>query len=182
MAGSHTRKGAFRPPSIPLWGTLIMCSVVVEAHRVFATVPTEVGLPGHGSDRPGRNHHQQDASRCLAGVRRYPRHEFRQFRAGLSQPGVPVPGRHHGAGKYLCHVCNTPVKGFLAALAAADPDPLHDPDLGSEAEYLSKQAGAGKPGVLCPGPDAVDRFPWPGFFRHLVARCPGQGTGKDLQV
>jgi len=36
------KEGSIQAPVYTLWGTLIMCSVVVEAHRVFATVPTEV--------------------------------------------------------------------------------------------------------------------------------------------
>ena len=36
------REMSIQAPVYTLWGTLIMCSVVVEAHRVFATVPTEV--------------------------------------------------------------------------------------------------------------------------------------------
>lgn len=36
------REESIQAPVYTLWGTLIMCSVVVEAHRVFATVPTEV--------------------------------------------------------------------------------------------------------------------------------------------
>ncbi|NIP49254.1 MAG: hypothetical protein GWO30_04420, partial [Gammaproteobacteria bacterium] len=36
------RQESIQAPVFTLWGTLIMCSVVVEAHRVFATVPTEV--------------------------------------------------------------------------------------------------------------------------------------------
>jgi len=36
------RENSIQAPVYTLWGTLIMCSVVVEAHRVFATVPTEV--------------------------------------------------------------------------------------------------------------------------------------------
>ncbi len=35
------KEGSIQAPVYTLWGTLIMCSVVVEAHRVFATVPTE---------------------------------------------------------------------------------------------------------------------------------------------
>jgi len=33
---------SIQAPVFTLWGTIVMCSVVVEAHRVFATVPTEV--------------------------------------------------------------------------------------------------------------------------------------------
>jgi len=36
------KERSIQAPVYTLWGTLIMCSVVVEAHRVFATVPTEV--------------------------------------------------------------------------------------------------------------------------------------------
>jgi len=36
------RKGSIQAPVFTLWGTIVMCGVVVEAHRVFATVPTEV--------------------------------------------------------------------------------------------------------------------------------------------
>ncbi|MEJ2475779.1 MAG: hypothetical protein P8Y74_18135, partial [Desulfobacterales bacterium] len=36
------RENSIQAPVYTLWGTLIMCMVVVEAHRVFATVPTEV--------------------------------------------------------------------------------------------------------------------------------------------
>jgi len=35
------KEGSIQAPVYTLWGTLVMCSVVVEAHRVFATVPTE---------------------------------------------------------------------------------------------------------------------------------------------
>lgn len=36
------KENSIQAPVFTLWGTLIMCSVVVEAHRVFATVPAEV--------------------------------------------------------------------------------------------------------------------------------------------
>ena len=36
------KEGSIQAPVYTLWGTLVMCSVVVEAHRVFATVPSEV--------------------------------------------------------------------------------------------------------------------------------------------
>ncbi len=36
------KERSIQAPVYILWGTIIMCSVVVEAHRVFATVPTEV--------------------------------------------------------------------------------------------------------------------------------------------
>ena len=36
------RKESIQAPVFTLWGTIVMCGVVVEAHRVFATVPTEV--------------------------------------------------------------------------------------------------------------------------------------------
>lgn len=36
------RQQSIQAPVFTLWGVIIMCSVVVEAHRVFDTVPTEV--------------------------------------------------------------------------------------------------------------------------------------------
>lgn len=36
------REKSIQAPVYILWGTIVMCSVVVEAHRIFATVPTEV--------------------------------------------------------------------------------------------------------------------------------------------
>ena len=36
------KERSIQAPVFTLWGTIVMCSVVVEAHRVFATVPTEV--------------------------------------------------------------------------------------------------------------------------------------------
>lgn len=36
------KERSIQAPVFILWGTIIMCSVVVEAHRVFATVPTEM--------------------------------------------------------------------------------------------------------------------------------------------
>jgi hypothetical protein len=36
------RKQSIQAPVFTFWGTFVMCSVVVEAHRVFATVPTEL--------------------------------------------------------------------------------------------------------------------------------------------
>jgi len=36
------KEKSIQAPVFILWGTIIMCSVVVEAHRVFDTVPTEV--------------------------------------------------------------------------------------------------------------------------------------------
>ena len=36
------KEKSIQAPVYVLWGTIIMCSVVVEAHRVFATVPSEV--------------------------------------------------------------------------------------------------------------------------------------------
>lgn len=36
------REQSIQAPVFILWGTIIMCAVVVEAHRVFDTVPTEV--------------------------------------------------------------------------------------------------------------------------------------------
>lgn len=36
------RERSIQAPVFTLWGALIMCSVVVEAHRVFATVPAEL--------------------------------------------------------------------------------------------------------------------------------------------
>ncbi len=36
------KERSIQAPVYILWGTLIMCSVVVEAHRVFATVPAEM--------------------------------------------------------------------------------------------------------------------------------------------
>jgi hypothetical protein len=36
------KERSIQAPVYILWGTITMCSVVVEAHRVFATVPTEV--------------------------------------------------------------------------------------------------------------------------------------------
>jgi len=36
------KERSIQAPVFTLWGTLIMCGVVVEAHRVFSTVPTEI--------------------------------------------------------------------------------------------------------------------------------------------
>ncbi len=36
------KEKSIQAPVFILWGVIVMCSVVVEAHRVFATVPTEV--------------------------------------------------------------------------------------------------------------------------------------------
>ena len=36
------KEKSIQSPVFILWGTIVMCSVVVEAHRVFATVPTEM--------------------------------------------------------------------------------------------------------------------------------------------
>jgi hypothetical protein len=36
------KERSIQAPVFTLWGIIVMCSVVVEAHRVFATVPTEV--------------------------------------------------------------------------------------------------------------------------------------------
>ena len=36
------KERSIQAPVFILWGTIVMCSVVVEAHRVFATVPSEV--------------------------------------------------------------------------------------------------------------------------------------------
>lgn len=36
------REKGMHAPVFVLWGTIVMCGVVVEAHRVFSTVPTEV--------------------------------------------------------------------------------------------------------------------------------------------
>ncbi|MGW8311719.1 MAG: DUF2339 domain-containing protein [Desulfuromonadales bacterium] len=36
------KESSIQAPVFILWGTILMCSVVVEAHRVFDTVPTEV--------------------------------------------------------------------------------------------------------------------------------------------
>ncbi|MBW2690707.1 MAG: hypothetical protein JRC99_12345, partial [Deltaproteobacteria bacterium] len=36
------KEKSIQAPVFILWGTIIMCGVVVEAHRVFATVPTEM--------------------------------------------------------------------------------------------------------------------------------------------
>lgn len=36
------REKSIQAPVFTLWGVIVMCAVVVEAHRVFATVPTEL--------------------------------------------------------------------------------------------------------------------------------------------
>jgi hypothetical protein len=36
------KEKSIQAPVFILWGTIVMCSVVVETHRVFATVPTEM--------------------------------------------------------------------------------------------------------------------------------------------
>ncbi|MEN8729139.1 MAG: DUF2339 domain-containing protein, partial [Desulfuromonadales bacterium] len=56
------REGSIQAPVYTLWGTIIMCGVVVEAHRVFATVPTEVAylamaLTGLAGTMISRMHH-----------------------------------------------------------------------------------------------------------------------------
>ena len=71
---------------------------------------------------------------------------------------------------------------ILAAMAAVRSDPLHDPDMGSEAVHISVPAGSRKSRVRCSGIIAVDRFSGVGFFRDCSAWSPRQSTGENIQV
>ncbi len=56
------KEKSIQAPVFTLWGVIVMCSVVVEAHRVFATVPTEMAyvamaVTGLVATVISRNHH-----------------------------------------------------------------------------------------------------------------------------